>query len=57
MICPHCKKPIERTISKSVKKEALKLHKRGYSTRGIQMILGNKISFSSVARLIKKSAQ
>lgn len=54
MICPHCKKPFPRrsvTIGSVKAAEIMELHKRGYSTREIQELLG--ISFSSAARIIR----
>lgn len=57
MICPHCKKPIKRTIDYKVKKRIIALHKQGYSSRDISTLLlteGHTASFSSVARIIRE---
>ncbi len=53
MICPNCKKPINKTIPKEVKKKALSLHKQGHSLRDIESLLGFQLSFSSVSRIVK----
>lgn len=53
MICPHCKKPIERKISKKTIAEAKKLRKEGYSLRDIERILHTKgvyVSFTTLSR-------
>jgi hypothetical protein len=55
VICPHCKKPIDRTVSKEIKQKALALLKEGYSTRDIQTILGGAISFTTVAPIRKET--
>jgi hypothetical protein len=55
MICPHCKKPIDRGIQSSDIKRMFELRKLGYSLRDIAMLLENRVSFSSVCRLLKKN--
>lgn len=54
MICPHCKKPVSRTISEADKAKAKQLLQAGYSMRDISVLLEGRISFSSVSRLMQK---
>lgn len=55
MICPHCKKPISRTITNKQKQEIKRLRKKGYSLRDIEKL--THVSFSSVSRLLKDLKQ
>lgn len=52
MICPHCGKPISRTITAIQKKQIFELHSQGFSSRDIQTKTG--ASFSSVCRILRQ---
>ena len=54
MICPHCKKPILQRKPAQLKKEALELHKKGYSTRDIESLLERAVSFATVSRWVRE---
>lgn len=53
MICPHCKKPIQREHSMELKKKAIELNKQGYSMRDIEALLERRCSFGTIAKWIK----
>lgn len=54
MICPHCGKAISKMISDEDKKLIMELHKDGFASRDIAAKLGNRVSFSSAARIIRE---
>lgn len=57
MICPHCKKPISKLVTPEDKALIFRLHKKGYSCRDISAMLENRVSFSSVSRILKKQEE
>ena len=57
MICPHCKKPIDRKIDRRAIVLAKKLRSQGYSLRDIEFLLkekGYQVSFSSLGRIFRE---
>jgi len=60
MICPHCKKSIDRKVSDEALKRAQWLKKSGFSLRDIERILfkeGHQVSASTLCRRLKKDAK
>lgn len=53
MICPHCRKPINKRATPAQKKEMLRLSKEGYSCRDIASFMGGLVSFSTVSRVLR----
>lgn len=56
MICPHCKKPIQRKILPKTKERVIRMKEQGYSFREIETILmheGIKVSAASACRIWK----
>lgn len=59
MICPHCKKAIDRrSVTETAKRLIRQYSKEGFSCREIERILFAKdniqVSFASVSRVLKK---
>lgn len=54
MICPHCNKPIHRTISKEAIAMARDLRHRGHTFEDIQSLLKEKGFHHSIGGLFKK---
>ncbi len=55
MICPHCKKPIVKNVTKEQKKRIIELGKQGFSCRDIESLMERAVSYSTVARILNKS--
>lgn len=51
---PSCGQRIDNKISPELKMVVIKLYGDGYSCREIQKMLNDKISFSSISRLIQE---
>lgn len=54
MICPHCKKPIQKTKDAALKKRVFALHRMGYSARDIEALVERTVSFSTAAKWIRE---
>lgn len=55
MICPHCKKPIQKKKSEALRAKALKLYAEGYSYRDIQVLLEGQVTFTTVCRWVNEA--